>query len=195
MKLTIARSIVLAATVLVCASAILLQVLPADKLMSIDSGFLAKFVRPGVIAWWLVLAQPNSFAPPSLGGIAFTAIANGALWLLAFLFIGAIGSNVVTRRWFIFAMPALASLSAAALALLASRDPIPSAVMGPFEKFVEPGVSIWWLSLGGLFHSYPKSMDGVAFSAIANAVFWTLLFGMVVLVVRMFRRLLKVPSL
>ena len=176
------------------ASATCLGLLPADQLMAIDSNFLSRFLRPGVIVWWLVLAQPDSYAPPLLGEIAFTAIANAALWLLALLFMGAVGRNVVTRRWFILAAPALAIASLAALAMLASHETIPSVVRGPFAIFAEPGVNIWWLLLGGLFHYYPTTVAGIVFAAMANAAFWILLFAMLVAAVRVARRLLKAPS-
>ena len=188
-KLNVTPSIVLAAAVLVLASAMLLRVLPADTLMSIDSDFLSGLVRPGVIVWWLVLAEPNSYAPPSPGQVVFAAIANGALWLLALLFAGAVGRSRVTRLWFMLAAPALAVASLAALVLLVSGETMPSAVSGPFAIFAEPGVSMWWLLLGGLFNHYPTSMSGMAFAAMANAAFWLALFGMVVVLVNAARRL------
>ncbi len=194
MKLTVPQSIALTGAVLVLASATFLEVLPADKLMSIDSDFLSELLRPGIIAWWLVFAEPNSYAPPSLGEVAFTAVANGVLWLWAFWVMVAVGRDLLTRRWFILAAPALVTASAAALVLLVSRETIPSVVRGPFAVFAEPGVSIWWLLFGGLFDHYPKSMASMAVAAVANAVFWLLMLGTVVAAVRVVRRLLKVSS-
>lgn len=194
MRLTTPQSIAVTGAILMVASTALLEVLPPDKLMSVNSDSLSMFLRPGVIVWWLLLAEPLSYAPPSLGEMAFTAIANGALWLLALWFIVAIGRNLVTRWWFVLAAPLLATASVAALALLVSRETVPSAVRGPFSMFAEPGVSIWWLLHGGLFDYYPTSTVSIAFAAAANAAFWILLLGIGVATVRVARRLLKVPS-
>ena len=175
-------------------STALLEVLPPDKLMSVNSDSFSLFLRPGVIVWWLLLAEPPSYAPPSFGEMAFTAIANAALWLLGLWFMVATGRGLVTYRWLVLAAPVLATASAAALVLLVSRETVPSAVRGPFSMFAEPGVAIWWLLRGGLFANYPTSTFSIAFAAAANTAFWILLFGIVVATVRVARRLLKVPS-
>jgi len=98
----------------------------------------------------------------------------------------------VTRLWWLLAASVLAIASAAALALLASGEVIPSAVRNPFFDFVQPGVSVWWLVLGGPFRSAPTSPSGIAFAA-ANAALWLLPLWLVVSVVRAVRRRLAAP--
>lgn len=194
MKPTIPQSISMAWAILAVVSAAILGVLSPDKLMPVHGDSFSIFLRPGLILWWLFLAEPLSYAPSSLGEMAFTAIANGTLWLLALCFIVGIGRNSVTYWWFVLAVPLLAIASATALVLLVSRETVPSAVRGPLSTFAEPGVTIWWLLLGRLFHNYPTSTIGIAFAATTNVAFWILLFGMVVAAVRAAWRILKVPS-
>jgi len=84
---------------------------------------------------------------------------------------------------------ALAIASAPALALLGSVTAMPSAVRNPLSRFVEPGVVVWWLVLGGPFRSTPASAFGIAFAAAANAALWLLALWLMVLVVRAIRKL------
>jgi hypothetical protein len=65
-------------------------------------------------------------------------------------------SQFSRRVWFL-AAAVLAITSAAALALLTSGEVIPSVVRNPISDFVQPGVTVWWLVLGGPFRSAPSS--------------------------------------
>jgi hypothetical protein len=42
---------------------------------------IAGFVEPGATAWWLTLGGPFQTGPRTLGGIAWAAIANTAIWV------------------------------------------------------------------------------------------------------------------
>jgi hypothetical protein len=179
---------VLAATMLGIASAAALALLPPSEVMSIHRTPLSEFVQPGVIVWWFVLAPPFSYAPSSSAEIALIAATNTALWLLVLWFVVVIVRGSVTRKWFFIAAPVLAIASTAALALISSAEVIPSIVRNPFSDFVEPGVTVWWFALGGLFSSTPSSPAGIAFAAAANAVFWLFLLWLVTVIVRTARR-------
>jgi len=98
-------------------------------------------------------------------------------------------SRAACRSWFLAAV-VLAVVSAAALALLASGEIIPSVVRDPAYDFVQPGVTVWWFVLGGPFASAPSSATGIAFAAVANAALWLLALLVAVVVVRAVRRLL-----
>lgn len=95
----------------------------------------------------------------------------------------------VTRRWWFLAAAVLGIGSAAALALLASGEVIPSAVRDPVFDFVQPGVTVWWFVLGGPFRTAPTSLSGIVFAAAANAALWLLTLWLVVSVVRAVRRM------
>ena len=97
------------------------------------------------------------------------------------------------RPWWLFATAVLAIASAAALAVLASGEVIPSAVRNPLFDFVQPGVSVWWLVLGGPFRSAPTAPAGIAFAAVANALLWLLMLWLVVSVVRAVHRWVAAP--
>lgn len=79
---------------------------------------------------------------------------------------------------------ALVIASASALALLGSVTAMPSAFRNPLSRFVEPGVAVWWLALGGPFRSAPASTAGIAVAAAANAALWLLTLCLVVVAVR-----------
>jgi hypothetical protein len=99
----------------------------------------------------------------------------------------------VTRwQWFLAAV-ALIIASAGALAVLASTEVIPSVVRDPLFDFVQPGVTVWWLVLGGPFRSAPSSASGIAFAAAANTALWLLMSWLVVAIVRAVRRMFGAP--
>lgn len=80
----------------------------------------------------------------------------------------------VSRRWWVIAAVAIALVSAAALAQLASGATIPSVVRTPLAWFVEPGVTVWWFILGTLFAYRPTTLMGIAFAAVVNTLLWLL---------------------
>jgi len=84
----------------------------------------------------------------------------------------------------LFLAGALAAISAAVLCWLASAQAIPSFVRDPLSNFVQPGVVVWWLILGGPFRSGPDSAADIAFVAGANALLWLLVLWFVVVVCR-----------
>jgi len=80
--------------------------------------------------------------------------------------------------------------SAATLALLVSGKVIPSVVRNPLHDFVQPGVAVWWLVLGGPFRSNPSSPSGIAFATAVNAALWLLVLWFVVTIGRAVSRML-----
>jgi len=92
------------------------------------------------------------------------------------------------RRWWLAASVLLVVASAAALALLGSSPVMPSVFRNPMSRFVEPGVAVWWLVLGGPFRSAPASASGIAFAAAANAALWLVALWLVALGVRAIRK-------
>ena len=93
------------------------------------------------------------------------------------------------HRWVLLA--ALLALALASGGALVSLDPgrtLPSAVRNPLSDFVGPGVTVWWLVLGGPFRSAPSSPGGIAFTAAANAVLWLAALWLAAAIVRRVRR-------
>src|SRR6266568_3609933 len=99
----------------------------------------------------------------------------------------------LARRCWLLTAAVLVTASAAALALLASGEVMPSVLTNPLFDFVEPGITVWWFVLGGPFRSAPSTPTGIAFAAAANAALWLLLVLFVVAVVRVIRRLVVAP--
>ena len=95
-------------------------------------------------------------------------------------------------RAFMFriALPAvtLAIAGAAILGWLNRAPDIPSMVRDPISAFVQPGVTVWWLILGGPFRTVPYSAGGIAFAAAANALLWLLVMRIVAAVYGLVRR-------
>lgn len=96
-----------------------------------------------------------------------------------------------TRRWWLLAGAALTLASAAAVGLLGAQTAMPSVFRNPLHDFVQPGVTIWWLVLGGPFRSAPSSLSGIAFAAAANAALWLLVLWLAVLIVNAGRVILS----
>lgn len=93
-----------------------------------------------------------------------------------------------TCLWVSLLAVLLAVASAAGLVCLGFGKIEPSWARDPISDFVAPGVSLWWLVLGGPFQSGPRSAGGVAFAAIANAILWLLPALLVLAVMRRVRR-------
>jgi hypothetical protein len=71
------------AVLLPAASAIALWLIaPPENLQSSLRDPLWRFVQPGTAVWWLAWGGPFRTGPTSASGLVFTAIANGALWLM-----------------------------------------------------------------------------------------------------------------
>jgi hypothetical protein len=95
------------------------------------------------------------------------------------------------RLWWLLAAAILAMASVAVLASLASGELIPSVVRDPLVAFVQPGVTVWWLVLGGPFRSAPSSPTGIAFAAATNTLLYLLVLWLAVAVARLVRRMLS----
>lgn len=98
-----------------------------------------------------------------------------------------------TRRWWCLSAVVLAITSATALTALGSITVMPSVFRNPRAGFVEPGVAVWWLVLGGPFRSMPASASGIAFAAAANAALWLVALWLAVVTMRTLGRLLAAP--
>jgi hypothetical protein len=95
------------------------------------------------------------------------------------------------RVWWLLAAGILAMASVAALASVASGELIPSVVRDPLLEFVQPGVTVWWLVLGGPFRSAPSSPTGIAFAVATNTLLYLLVLWLAVAGARVVRRMLS----
>lgn len=95
---------------------------------------------------------------------------------------------MTSRRALSLVAIVVAVVSATALALIVSGDVVPSWLRDPLYDFVQPGVAVWWLVLGGPFRTLPASPAGIAFAAAANVAFWLPGVWIVMIVVRTVRR-------
>jgi hypothetical protein len=100
----------------------------------------------------------------------------------------------IARKWWLLVAAVLMVASAGALALLASGAVIPSLLRNPLFNFVQPGVTVWWLVLGGPFRVAPASPSGIAFAAFANAALWLLVLWLAVSFARAVYRTLAASS-
>lgn len=91
------------------------------------------------------------------------------------------------RQWSLISI-AIALVSVVAQVLLNSVHIMPSWFRDPLSNFVEPGVAIWWLVLGGPFRTRPDSVTGIAFAALANAVLVSFALWIIAFAVRVIRR-------
>jgi hypothetical protein len=81
-----------------------------------------------------------------------------------------------------------AALSVAAVADRAagSHGFIPWPIENALAWFIEPGLAVWWFTLGGVFQSFPYTLSGYAMTVGGNVAFWQLGF---LLARSIFRRL------
>jgi len=93
------------------------------------------------------------------------------------------------RLWWLLVACLLVAVSAGGMLFINSGKIIASAIRNPIASFVEPGVSLWWVVLGGPFQSSPSSGGGIAFAAIANGILWLLPLWLVVVVLRRVRHM------
>jgi len=101
----------------------------------------------------------------------------------------------MTKRvslWWLLVAVGLAVASACGLVFIRSGQVIPSALGNPVADFVSPGVSVWWLVLGGPFQSGPQSPGGVAFASVSDAFLWLLVLWAIAIVAGGIRRILRI---
>jgi hypothetical protein len=89
---------------------------------------------------------------------------------------------------------ALLVLSSIAVALRAAgpySGVVPAALANALGQFVEPGVSLWWLTMGGLFLSFPNTTEGYLATVIGNTLFWLGAAAILVFLVSVARRFIR----
>lgn len=93
------------------------------------------------------------------------------------------------RGWLTsFVLLGLASAGGVAVRLLHYPDAIPRWLAKSLEWVSNPGVAIWWLTLGGPFQDYPRSTMGYVIVVLASLLFWLLVVAAILLVVKAIRR-------
>lgn len=80
----------------------------------------------------------------------------------------------------------LALLSATGIAMRALGYPssIPRFIVESLEAMIEPGLAVWWFTLGGAFQAFPDGATGYALVVAANVVFWLLVVAVLAGVAR-----------
>jgi hypothetical protein len=84
-----------------------------------------------------------------------------------------------------FAIALLLAASAASYAWLLWPDAAPSWLRNPIAGFVEPGTTLWWLTLGGPLQTGPRTLGGIAWAAIANTAVWVAVVALARMIVRL----------
>ncbi len=67
----------------------------------------------------------------------------------------------------------LAALSIAAIVVrvLGYPAPVPRFLVRALDWFVEPGLTVWWCTLGGLFEGFPSDQSGYIVTVLGNVTF------------------------
>ena len=99
------------------------------------------------------------------------------------------------RRWLALALELLA-LSALSICVRAFGYPeaVPRSLARAADWFAEPGLSLWWLTMGGVFQTFPSSAAGVCVAILGNALLWLAPAALIALVFRVARRALARPK-
>ncbi len=74
---------------------------------------------------------------------------------------------------------ALLSVAAVADRVSGFEGHIPRPITKALAWFIEPGVTVWWFTLGTVFQSFPDDFLGYAVTVGANVVLWLLLVALV----------------
>ncbi|HEY3067153.1 MAG TPA: hypothetical protein VGL09_15275 [Methylomirabilota bacterium] len=81
-----------------------------------------------------------------------------------------------TRRiwWWLVLSSAFFVMSVAAVALRVAQYPeyVPRPIVDVLEPFLEPGLTIWWLTIGKAFQAFPSDGVGRAVAVLGNTAFW-----------------------
>jgi len=85
---------------------------------------------------------------------------------------------------------AIAIVSAAAVWARVAQYPmwLPRPLPAVLEWFVEPGVLVWWFTIGGLFAGYPSTFAGYAAVVVGNTAVWLIVVVFVAFIVRRLRK-------
>jgi hypothetical protein len=88
----------------------------------------------------------------------------------------------------------LSSIAVAIRAAGPNSDVAPAVLASALRQFVEPGVSLWWLTMGGVFLAFPNTTAGYVAAAIGNTLFWLAVAAILALLVGTTRRLKRRPQ-
>jgi hypothetical protein len=82
----------------------------------------------------------------------------------------------------------LGSVGGVLIRALGYPEGVPQVLTRLLTSFIEPGLAVWWFTLGGAFQSFPSSAPGYAVTIAANVAFWLLLAFLASGVARYLRR-------
>jgi hypothetical protein len=102
--------------------------------------------------------------------------------------------NRRTRR--LVAFLGLLALSTTAVGVREAGYPegVPWMLAQALDRFAEPGVAVWWLTMGGVFQAFPSTVAGYFLVILANTMLWLVVAATLVSVARMVRRsFLRLP--
>jgi hypothetical protein len=73
---------------------------------------------------------------------------------------------------FLLAVALLFAISVLAYVWLLAAGHSTSWLRNPIAGFVEPGVTLWWFTLGGPLQAGPRTFGGILWASIANTAVW-----------------------
>jgi hypothetical protein len=85
----------------------------------------------------------------------------------------------IARRHWLAVSTELALLSVASVVVHVLQYPVfvPEFVAGGLEWFVEPGVFVWWITLGGVFQAFPSTAVGYFVVVLGNTTLCLAVFA------------------
>jgi len=66
----------------------------------------------------------------------------------------------------------LLSILAVAVRVAGYPTSVPRVLAIFLDSFIEPGSTLWWLTIGGAFEGFPHSPFGYAIAIVGNTAFW-----------------------
>lgn len=88
---------------------------------------------------------------------------------------------------------ALLALSAAAVAVRVRGYPdfVPAPLAHALDRFIEPGATLWWLTMGATFQAFPSNWAGYVVVVIGNTLLWLIAITLTAIVVNGIRRAIE----
>lgn len=86
---------------------------------------------------------------------------------------------------------AFASAGGVAVRILHYPESVPRWLAQALEFVNEPGVTLWWLTLGGLFQAFPSNRTGYVFVVLSSVLFWILVAKVLAFAARVILRVVQ----
>jgi hypothetical protein len=84
-------------------------------------------------------------------------------------------SHAKRIRLAIFLSVSVATAGGIAIRVMGYPAAVPQAIKWALTGFIEPGLTIWWFTIGGAFQGFPSNGSGYVVAIGGNIAFWLIM--------------------